>query len=118
MSHPRKEPSSKRLSRAANSKPSISSEAKTPEVGHYLDDEEQAFIESFEADFQPPEERLSDERRAELEAMARATMNEERAKISLRIPRRDLTLLKSRALQDGIPYQTLINALIRRFVNE
>ncbi len=50
--------------------------------------------------------------------MARATMNEERAKISLRIPRRDLTLLKSRALQDGIPYQTLINALIRRFVNE
>ena len=75
-----------------------------PEVGRYLDAEEQAFIESLEADFKPPEGALTKVRRAELEAMARATMNEERAKISLRIPRRDLTLLKSRALQDGIPY--------------
>ncbi len=50
--------------------------------------------------------------------MARATMTDERAKISLRVPKRDLTRLKSRALQEGIPYQTLINALIHRYVSD
>jgi predicted DNA binding CopG/RHH family protein len=42
----------------------------------------------------------------------------ERAKISLRIPRQDLARLKSRALQEGIPHQTLINALIHRYVSD
>ena len=46
--------------------------------------------------------------------MARAAMTDERTKISLRVPKRDLARLKSRALQEGIPYQTLINALIHR----
>jgi predicted DNA binding CopG/RHH family protein len=55
-------------------------------------------------------------RRREMEAMACAAMTDERAKISLRIPKRDLVRLKSRALQEGIPYQTLINALIHRYV--
>jgi predicted DNA binding CopG/RHH family protein len=50
--------------------------------------------------------------------MARATMAGERAKISLRVPKRGLTRLKSRALQEGIPYQSLINALIHRYVSE
>jgi predicted DNA binding CopG/RHH family protein len=50
--------------------------------------------------------------------MARATMADERAKISLRIPKRDLIRLKLRALQEGIPYQTLINALIHRYVSD
>ena len=54
----------------------------------------------------------------EIEAMARATMTDERAKISSRIPKRDLARLKSRALQEGIPYQTLINALIHRYVSD
>ena len=50
--------------------------------------------------------------------MARATIVDEGAKISLRIPKRDLTHLKSRALQEGIPYQTLINAVIHRYVSD
>ena len=50
--------------------------------------------------------------------MARAAMTDERAKISLRVPKRDLARLKSRALQEGIPYQTLINALIHRYVSD
>jgi hypothetical protein len=43
-------------------------------------------------------------------------MTDERAEISLRVPKRDLMRLKSRALQDGVSYQTLINALIHRLV--
>jgi predicted DNA binding CopG/RHH family protein len=44
-------------------------------------------------------------------------LSEERAKISLRVPKRDLVQLKSRALQEGVPYQTLINSLSRRYVS-
>lgn len=49
--------------------------------------------------------------------MARATMNDEREKITLRISRHDLGRLKSRAQQEGVPYQTLINAIIHKFVS-
>ncbi len=50
--------------------------------------------------------------------MARATMTGERAKIRCASVKRDLTRLKSRALQEGVPYQTLINALIHRYVSD
>jgi predicted DNA binding CopG/RHH family protein len=92
--------------------------AKTPEIGRFLDAEEQALIESFESSEAPPRSFLDPGRKREIESMARAAMNDERAKISLRVPRRDLTQLKSRALQEGIPYQTLINALIHKYVSE
>ena len=59
---------------------------------------------------------LNPRRKREIERMARAAMTDECAKISLRAPKRDLTRLKSRALQEGIPYQTLINALIHKYV--
>ena len=91
---------------------------KTPEIGRYLDAEEKALIEAFETGDAPLEERTDAQRRREIEAMARAAMTDERAKISLRVPKRDLARLKSRALQEGIPYQTLINALIHRYVSD
>jgi hypothetical protein len=90
---------------------------KTPEIGRFLDPEEKG---SFKPS-RPATRRssgLTPERKREIEAMARATMSDERAKISLRVPKRDLARLKSRALQEGIPYQTLINALIHRYVSE
>jgi predicted DNA binding CopG/RHH family protein len=91
---------------------------KAPEVGRYLDAEEKALIEAFETDDVPLKSGLTETRKREIEAMARAAMTDERAKISLRIPKRDLVRLKSRALQEGIPYQTLINALIHRYVSD
>jgi CopG antitoxin of type II toxin-antitoxin system len=91
---------------------------KTPEIGRYFDPEEEALVQAFETGDAPLRSGLAPERKREIEAMTRATMTDERAKISLRIPRRDLTRLKSRALQEGIPYQTLINALIHRYVSD
>ncbi len=82
-----------------------------------LDDEEADLIESLEALTEKPENLLTPERREEFKAMARATMNDEREKISLRISRTDLARLKSRALQEGIPYQTLINSIIHKYVS-
>ncbi len=91
---------------------------KTPEIGRTLNAEEKAFSEALETSEAPLKSGLTPRRKREIEAMARAAMTDERAKISLRVPKRDLTRLKSRALQEGIPYQTLINALIYRYVSE
>jgi predicted DNA binding CopG/RHH family protein len=91
---------------------------KTPEIGRYLDDEEKALVQALETGDAPVKSGLTPKRKREIEAMARATVTDERAKISLRVPKRDLTRLKSRALQEGIPYQTLINALIHRYVSD
>jgi predicted DNA binding CopG/RHH family protein len=91
---------------------------KMPEIGRYLDAEEKAYIEAFESGDAPIKGGLTQKRKGEIEAMARAVMADERAKISLRVPKRDLARLKSRALQEGIPYQTLINALIHRYVSD
>ena len=91
---------------------------KTPEIGRYLDAEEKTLVQALETGDAPLKSGLTPERKREIEAMARAAMTDERTKISLRVPKRDLARLKSRALQEGIPYQTLINALIHRYVSD
>ncbi len=94
------------------------SNEKDAEIGRHLDDEEKALVQAFKTSDAPVKSGLTPARKREIEAMARATMTDERAKISLRVPKRDLTRLKSRALREGIPYQTLINALIHRYVSD
>jgi predicted DNA binding CopG/RHH family protein len=91
--------------------------AKTPKIGAYLDEEEKDLIESFENNDAPLVSLLTPRRRREIEAMARATINDARSKISLRVPQGDLTRLKSKAMQEGVPYQTLINSLIHKYVS-
>ena len=88
-----------------------------PTVGAYLDDEEREYIESFEAHTGPLVSHLTPARKREIEAMARATLREMRAKISLRVPAADLARLKQRAAAEGMPYQTLINSLIHKYVS-
>ena len=41
----------------------------------------------------------------------------ETKQISIRVNARDLAKLKARAIQKDLPYQTLINALLKKFVN-
>lgn len=91
--------------------------SKKPEIGAYLDDEEASLIEALESNVSPLKGGLSSARRDELEAIAKATFSEDREKISLRVSRADLARLKSRALQEGIPYQTLINSIIHKYVS-
>jgi predicted DNA binding CopG/RHH family protein len=40
----------------------------------------------------------------------------ERQRISISIPRRDLARLKARAAEEGMPYQTLINSILHKYV--
>ena len=85
-----------------------------PTIGKYYDADEQALIESIESDDAQFESVLNDERIKEIRQIAHATVNDGREKISLRIPRSDLVRIKSRALREGIPYQTLINSILHK----
>jgi len=94
----------------------ISRPAGSPVIAAFIDPEEKDMIEAFETSESDPPSFLTPSRKLEIETLARATMLDERAKISLRVPKGDLVQLKSRALQEGIPYQTLINSLIHKYV--
>lgn len=88
-----------------------------PKIGAYIDDEERELIELMESDdYEPGESQLTPELLADLQQAARNTLNEERQKISLRVPRTDLARLKAKAMRDGVPYQTVINSLIHKHV--
>lgn len=48
--------------------------------------------------------------------MARTQLNKRKA-ISIRLLESDLESLKARAVQEGIPYQTLIGSVIHKYLN-
>jgi predicted DNA binding CopG/RHH family protein len=91
--------------------------AKTPEFGAFLDDEEREIYEAIERDDYAPASLLTPEKRAEYREIARATMNEPRVKISLRLLQSDLASLKAKALREGMPYQTLIGSILHKAVS-
>ncbi len=91
---------------------------KAPEIGKFLDQDEKELSESLERSDARFRSGLTPKRRREIESMARAATTDVRARISLRVSKRDLERLKSRALQEGVSYQTLISALIHRYVSE
>ena len=58
-----------------------------------------------------------DERRKYWEQVARNTLDGKRRRISISVPERDLTKLKTRAAEEGMPYQTLINSILHKYVS-
>ena len=88
-----------------------------PEAGSFTDSEERSLIESLESNDAVFKSHLTPARKKQIEAMARATMNDEREKITLRISRNDLSRIKSKAMQEGMPYQTLINSILHKAVS-
>jgi predicted DNA binding CopG/RHH family protein len=80
-----------------------------------LDGEEQDLLESFERD----EWRSTVGRDAELERYrqyARATFKKD-MRVNIRISRKDLEALQKRALEEGIPYQTLMGSVLHKYVD-
>lgn len=91
---------------------------KIPTIGKFLDEEEKnlyALIESN--DYKTGKNFLTPERLKQFQDAAQATINEERTKISLRLPKTDLQRLKAKALREGMPYQTLINSILHKAVS-
>ncbi len=92
--------------------------AKIPTVGNFQDDEERELVNAIESgNYELGESLLTHTRLKDLQSAARSTINEERIKVSLRVPKSDLMRLKAQALKDGMPYQTLINSILHKAVS-
>jgi len=79
-----------------------------------LDLDEQHILDDFDAEaFNSV---LSPERKQELAEAARATSRKDR-RINIRISSRDLASLQRRALEEGVPYQTLVSSVLHKYVS-
>jgi predicted DNA binding CopG/RHH family protein len=86
----------------------------------FFDEEEREIMESYEAALERGEvHENSPEELAKINAEWRAIVEASRARkaISLRLPARDLELIKSIARRRGIPYQTLIGSVLHQFAH-
>ena len=81
---------------------------------HKLDREEGEILEAFEAgEFKSV---LTPERKNDLQSIAEATFKKDK-RINIRISSRDLEALQRRALEEGIPYQTLVSSVLHKYVS-
>ena len=79
-----------------------------------LEREEQALLDAFEAgEF---ESRLDKRRATQLAASAQATVRKDK-RINIRISSRDLQALQRRALEEGLPYQSLVSSVLHKYVS-
>jgi predicted DNA binding CopG/RHH family protein len=80
----------------------------------YLDEEERNIIESVErgewTSVKNPEQEIKKHQQ-----YAKNTLRKDK-RVNIRISSRDLEALQSRAVEDGIPYQTLMASVLHRFV--
>lgn len=77
-----------------------------------LDDEERELYEAIEAgEFVPVPNQAAE--KAKAQAAARATLNKTR-NINIRLSERDLYKLKRKAMEEGIPYQTLASSILHK----
>jgi predicted DNA binding CopG/RHH family protein len=77
-----------------------------------LDEEERALYEAVEnGEFIPVANQ--EEEKVKAMAAARATLNKTR-NINIRLSERDLYKLKAKAIEEGIPYQTLAASILHK----
>jgi predicted DNA binding CopG/RHH family protein len=76
--------------------------------------EDQELLEAFEAD--EFESDLTEERQSQLAKFAKETSRKDK-RINIRISRRDLEALQRRALEEGLPYQSLVSSVLHKYVS-
>jgi len=79
-----------------------------------LDDEEREILESYERGETVPVPDM-EARIAEYQEAARAFFRKDR-RVNIRLAANDLTALKTIALEEGIPYQTLMASILHKYV--
>ena len=78
-----------------------------------LDPEEKALLDSFErGEWQSINGRSEEVKR--YRDYARTTFKKDR-RVNIRISRKDLEALQKRALEEGIPYQTLLASILHKY---
>ncbi|MEA3466257.1 MAG: hypothetical protein U9R29_09695 [Thermodesulfobacteriota bacterium] len=79
-----------------------------------LDREEQEILDAFEADeFKSV---LNDERKKYLAQAAEQTVKKDK-RINIRISSKDLSAIQRRALQEGLPYQSLVASILHKYIS-
>jgi predicted DNA binding CopG/RHH family protein len=79
-----------------------------------LSQEEQQILEDFEAgEFKSV---ITPQRRKMVQAAAEGSFKKDK-RINIRISSRDLVSLQRRALEEGIPYQTLVSSVLHKYVS-
>jgi len=79
-----------------------------------LSKEEKEILKDFEAgEFKSV---LTSKRKKALQTIAEDTFKKDK-RINIRISSRDLESLQRRALEEGIPYQTLVSSILHKYVS-
>lgn len=79
-----------------------------------LSQDEQELLDAFEAgEFKSD---LNKERRNDVVQTAQETFKKDR-RINIRISNRDLEALQRRALEEGLPYQSLVASVLHKYVS-
>ena len=82
-----------------------------------LDKEEQDLIESVEkGEWQPVSEKDRNRFVKEARQYAEASMKKDK-RMNIRISERDLRNLKIKALEEGLPYQTLVSMVLHKYLS-
>jgi predicted DNA binding CopG/RHH family protein len=81
----------------------------------FHDDEERKLITAYErGEFKP----VKDQKKAKQAAVQAARRYRQKdARINIRLSTADLEMLKQRAVEEGLPYQTLIASLLHKYVS-
>ena len=80
-----------------------------------IDQEEKDLMESIENDEWKPVNNLSLEKEKVM-AAARNTLKKDK-RINLRLTQKDYHQIQIKAIEEGIPYQTLISSLVHKYLN-
>ncbi len=80
-----------------------------------LDRKEKELLESFERGEWKSVRRLESER-GRYQTYAESTFKKNR-RVNIRISEKDLEAIQKRALEEGIPYQTLISSLLHKYAS-
>ena len=80
-----------------------------------LDQEEKDLMESVERGEWQPVKNITEEKEKAMLA-ARNTLKKDK-RINLRLTQKDYYQIQIKAIEEGIPYQTLISSLVHRYIN-
>jgi len=80
-----------------------------------IDQEEKDVMESIEREEWRPVNHMDQEKKKAIEA-ARNTLKKEK-RINLRLSQKDYHQIQIKAIEEGIPYQTLISSLVHKYLN-
>lgn len=80
-----------------------------------IDEEERDLMKSIENDEWRPVENFKQEKEKAIQA-AKNTLKKDK-RINLRLSQKDYHQIQIKAIEEGIPYQTLISSIIHKYLN-